>query len=109
MTTEDQENDRTPDPSIKVVSLVAGLSLQEAHLLAGRMAEAGIHVEISSGRSAMGEWTAVPVAPVTAGGAGPGLAGNVFGQGTCELLVDERDLAAAKEIADRYLSEADGS
>lgn len=93
----------TPDPNIEVVSLVGGLSLQEAHLLAGRIREAGIRVEISSGRSSMGEWTAVPTAPMVAGGVGPGLAGNVFGQGTCELLVDARDRDAARQIADEYL------
>jgi hypothetical protein len=102
---KDGQTNETPDPSIKVVPLVAGLSLQEAHLLAGRIEEAGINVEISSGRSAIGEWTANPVAPVVGSAVGPGLAGNVFGQGTCELLVDERDLEAAKEVADLYLEQ----
>lgn len=95
--------DETPNPEIDVVSLVGGLSIQEAHLLAGRIEEAGIRVEISSGRSAMGELTASPTSPAVAGGVGPGLAGNVFGQGACELLVDERDREAAQAIVAEYL------
>lgn len=96
------ENERVPDPNIKVVSLVAGLSLQEAHLLADQIEAAGVRVEISSGRSAMGEWTGTPTAPIVAGG-GPGLAGNVFGQGTCELLVSAKDLDTAKAVVARYV------
>ena len=95
----DQE---VPDPGATVVSLVSGLSLQEAHLLAGRLEAEGIDAEVSEGRTGMDPWTAVGVGVGTAPLILPG---NPFGKGTAEVLVLEADLEEARRIAAPLLSD----
>jgi hypothetical protein len=84
-----------PDPDMKVVA-VALLSPQEAALLAGRLQAEAIRAEVSTGRGAAGPWTAID-------GMGIGLPANATQTRTAEVLVDERDLERAREVAARYV------
>ena len=87
-----------PDPEMRV-AVVASLSLQEAALLAGRLDAEGIRAVVSPGGSAPGPWTALTSS------IGAGLVANPLQEGAADVLVDERDLKAARKIAAQYLEE----
>lgn len=89
-------NAEPPDPEMKVVSVASGLSLVEAHLLAGRLQAEGIRAAVSPGGSEMGPWAAIPV--LIAPGFTALLPGNPLGRGGAEVLVVEDDLEEAKRI-----------
>src|SRR5437870_2835993 len=89
---------RPPDPTMRIV-VVASLSPQEAALLAGRLQADGIRAMTAPSQTAPGPWTAVfgfDAAPL-------GLAANPMQRRTTDVLVEERDAAKARKIADRYL------
>ena len=97
---------KSPDPNMRV-AVVASISSQEAALLAGRLEAEGIRAMTAPSQAACGPWTAAfglgPVGPV-------GVAANPLQRGTTDVLVDERDIKDARQIAARYLkSEVDDS